>query len=90
MSRCVSTISRPIITRVLWEEISTQYLHEISSPTKSDQIPDELILNLDQIPSKFVAASKVTMAEKGSKHVSIFFFFFFFFFFSQEGRINVA
>ena len=71
MSRCVSTISRPIITRVLWEEISTQYLHEISSPTKSHQIPDELILNLDQIPSKFVAASKVTMAEKGSKHVSI-------------------
>ena len=28
MSRRVSTTSRPIITRALWEEISTQYLHE--------------------------------------------------------------
>ena len=38
---------------------------------KSHKIPDELILNLDQTSSKFVAASNVTMAEKGSKHVSI-------------------
>ena len=71
MSRRISTTSRPIITRALWEEISTQYLHEISSLTKSHKIPDELILNLDQTSSKFVAASNVTMAEKGSKHVSI-------------------
>ena len=34
-------------------------------------IPDELILNRDQTPSKFVAASKVIMAEQGSKHVAI-------------------
>lgn len=39
--------------------------------TKSRKISDELILNLDQTSSKFVAASKGTMAEKGSKHVSI-------------------
>ena len=67
----VSISSRPIITRALWEEISTQNLHDISSLTKSHEIPDELILNLGQSSSKFVAASKVTMAEKRSKHVSI-------------------
>ena len=39
--------------------------------TKSHEIPDELILNLDQTSSNFVAASKVTMAEKGSKRASI-------------------
>ena len=71
MSHRVSTTSRPIITRALWEGISTQYLHEISSLTKSHEIPDELILNLDQASPKFVAASKLTIAEKGSKHVSI-------------------
>ena len=60
----MSTTTRPMITCVLWEEISTQYLHEISSLTKSHEIPDELISNLDQTSSKFVAASKVTMVEK--------------------------
>ena len=60
----MSTTARPMITCVLLEEISTQYLHEISSLTKSHEIPDELISNLDQTSSKFVAASKVTMVEK--------------------------
>ena len=35
-----------------------------------DEIPDELILNVDQTPSKFVPTDNVTMAEKSSKHVS--------------------
>ena len=33
-------------------------------------IPDELILNIDQTPSKFVPIENVAMAETGSKHVS--------------------
>ena len=70
MSRRVPTTSS-----ALWEEISTQYVHEISS----HEIPDELILNLDKTSSKFVAASKVTMAEKDQSM-----------FLSQEGQINVA
>ena len=60
----VSTTFRPIITRALLEEISSQYLHEISSVTKSHEIPNELILNLDQTSSKFVLASNVIMTEK--------------------------
>ena len=60
----VSTTFRPIITCALLEEISSQYLHEISSLTKSHEIPNELILNLDQTSSKFVLASNVTMTEK--------------------------
>ena len=31
----------------------------------------EHIQNVHQIPSKFMAASKVTMVEQGSKHVSV-------------------
>ena len=34
-------------------------------------IPDESILNIDQTPSKFVPTENFTMAETGSKHVSI-------------------
>ena len=71
MSRRVSTTSRPIITCALWKEICAQYLQEISSLTKSAKIPDELILNLYQTSSEFVAASTVAMAEKGSKQISI-------------------
>ena len=71
MSRRVSTTSRPIITCALWKEICAQYLQEISSLTKSHKILDELILNLHQTSSEFVAASKVAMAEKGSKQISI-------------------
>ena len=32
-------------------------------------IPDELIINIDQTPSKYVPISNVTMAEKNSEHV---------------------
>jgi len=35
-----------------------------------DEISDELILNVDQTPSKFVPTDNVTVAEKSSKHVS--------------------
>ena len=33
-------------------------------------MPNELIINIDQTPSKYVPSSSVTMAEKNSKHVS--------------------
>ena len=31
-------------------------------------IPDELIIDADQTPSKFVATDSITMAAKGQKH----------------------
>ena len=70
MSRRTTTTSRPVITRSLWEEIRTQFLHNIATIVVAENIPDELILNLDQTPSKYVAASKITMHEKGAKHVT--------------------
>jgi len=35
-----------------------------------DEIPSELIRNVDQTPSKFVLTDNVPVAEKSSKHVS--------------------
>jgi len=64
------TTSRPIITRSLWNEVRSRYLFEIIDLTLKHNIPDELIINADQTPSKFVATDNVTMATKGEKHIS--------------------
>ena len=47
------------------------FLHDIASAIVKDEIPNELILNVDLIPSKFVPMDNVTMTEKRSKHVFI-------------------
>lgn len=57
---------RIAITKATWLEVKATFLHDIVE----DEIPDELILNFDQTPSKFVPRDNVTMAEKSSKHVS--------------------
>ena len=64
------TTSRPIVTSSLWEEVRTQFHNDIASAVLKYNIPDELILNIDQTPSKFVPTENVTMAENGSKHAS--------------------
>ena len=67
--RCATT-SRPAITRVIWLEIRHIFLHDIAEAVLQYEIPDELILNVDQTPSKYVSVDKITMAKKGTKHVS--------------------
>lgn len=69
-SRRVATTSRPVITRSLWNEVRSLFLYEISEKVLRYKIPDELIINADQTPSKFVATDNVTIAKKGEKHIS--------------------
>ena len=69
-SRRAVTTSRPIITRSLWAEVRSRYLFENIDNALKYSIPDELIINVDQTPSKFVATDNVTMAAKGEKHIS--------------------
>ena len=64
-----ATTSRPIITRSLWEDINTQYLHDIASAVRTYNVPNELILNANQTPSKYVPTTNVTMAEQGTAHI---------------------
>ena len=47
VSRRVATTSRPVITRSLWNEIKSQFPHEISQKVLLHSIPDELIINAD-------------------------------------------
>ena len=70
-SRRAATTSRPIITQSLWKEANTQYLHDIASAVRTCNIPDELILNADQKPSKYVPTTNVRMAEQGTAHIPV-------------------
>ena len=51
-------------------EVRSQFLHDISREVLQYGIPDELIINIDQTPSKFVQTENITMNSKGEKHVS--------------------
>ena len=62
-SRRTATTSRPIIRRSIWEDALDRLLHAIVSACIGHNIPDELIINADQTPSKYVATDKI-MAEK--------------------------
>ena len=69
-SRRAVTTSRPVVTKSLWMEVRSQFLHDISQEVLEYGIPDELIINIDQAPSKFVPTENITMNAKGEKHVS--------------------
>ena len=69
-SRRAVTTSRPVITRSLWDEVRSQFLHKITYKVLQHNIPDELIINVDQTASKFVATDNITMAAKGEKQIS--------------------
>ena len=69
-SRRIKTTSRPVITHSIWTEIRTTFLHDVATQVHTHNIPDKLILNSDETSSNFVPTSSITMAEKGSRHVS--------------------
>ena len=54
MFRRLVTISRPKVTPSSWEEVRTQLHNDITSVLLKYNMPDELILNIDQTPLKFV------------------------------------
>ena len=54
-SRGEVTVSRPAITRSLFAAVRSQFLYEITNKILQHNIPDELVINVDQTPSKFVA-----------------------------------
>ena len=63
-SRRMVTTSRPMVTSSLWEEVITQLHNDLASAVLKCNIPDELNINIDQTPSKFVPTENFTIAEK--------------------------
>ena len=64
LSRRMATKPRPTITRSICLELRTQYLYHIVDSVVTYNIPNELIINADETPSKYVFTENVTMAEK--------------------------
>ena len=69
-TRRMVTTSQPVITRALWLETRDRFVNEIVEAVANYNIPDQLIINVDQTPSKFVPTENVTMAEKNLQHVA--------------------
>jgi hypothetical protein len=69
--RRLATTGKVSIPEELKKEIEESYLYSIVKKIEENQIPLSLVINLDQTPTKFVPGCNKTMAEKGSKTVSI-------------------
>ena len=68
VARCVTT-SRPTVTKALWLEVQATFLYNICVVVQKYNIPNELIINVDQPPAKYVTTGNITMGRKNSKHV---------------------
>ena len=54
-----------------FKEAQLLFTHDIVSKVDKYNIPDSLIINIDQTPTKYVAVSRSTLAKKNSKAVAI-------------------
>ena len=67
--RRMATTLRPTITKSVWLEVWTQYVCDTIDSVVTYNIPNELIIKVDQTSSNYVPIENVTMVEKNSKHV---------------------
>ena len=66
-----STRSKPSLSPGLIKEVGLIFFKEIAETVQADNIPAQLIINIDQTPLPFVLISKYTMNKKGESTVSI-------------------
>ena len=69
--RRLATNGKVGILEKLKAEIETVYLYDIVQKINEHKIPSSMIINLDQIPSKFVPGCNKILAKKGCKSVPI-------------------
>ena len=69
--RKLGTTGKVPIPDFLKKELKKSYLHGIVKKIKDNDILPSLVLNLDQMPSKYIPVLNKTMAPKGSKTVPI-------------------
>ena len=67
----MKTTGKIEIPDVAKKEAQLLYLHDIVSLVDDHNIPDILILNLDQTKLKYILSTNHTLAIKGSKSIGI-------------------
>ena len=70
-SKRKSTTAKPLLSPGLIKEVGLTFFKEISEAVQADNVPPELIINIDQTPLPFVLISKYTMNKRGEKSVPI-------------------
>ena len=68
---CMKTTGKIEIPDGARKETQLLYLHDIVSLVDNHNIPDSLILNLDQMKLKYILSTNHTLAKKGSKFTGI-------------------
>ena len=63
--------SKPEVPEGALKEIKLLFHHDIASKVEKFSIPHLLIINLDQMPTKYVAVGQTTLAKENTKTVSI-------------------
>ena len=66
-----ATTSKLEIPEAALKEIKMLFHHDIVTKVAKFNIPDSLIINLDQTPTKYVPVGRTTLAKKNSKTVTI-------------------
>ena len=67
----MQTTGRAEIPEAARKEVELLYLHNIVTIVKKYEIPHSLIMNLDQIPIKYIPIMNQSMAKQNYKSVSI-------------------
>ena len=63
--------TRPPVPRGVYQECKFTFLNDIHKAIKKHAIPSELVLNVDQTPSSYVSAGRMTMTDKNASSVPI-------------------
>ena len=69
--RRAKTTSKVQIPKAVQNEAELIFQHEIAKIVEAHQIPNCMILNLDQTPSKFVPSSNTTLAPRSTKSIPV-------------------
>ena len=69
--KCKCTTAAKKASQEEFEEVKTQYLEDIETVAKLEDIPPELVVNWDQTAIKYVPISSWTQEKKGAKCVEI-------------------
>ena len=69
--RRAKTTSKVQIPKAVQNEAELIFQHEIAKIVEAHQIPNCMILNLDQTPSKFIPSSNTTLAPRSTKSIPV-------------------
>jgi len=69
--KCKAMTKKPKFSVSNFEELKSQFLMDIMASVTMEEIPDDMVINWDQMAIKYIPLSDWTMAQEGSKRVEV-------------------